>query len=339
MNQLDSQNLEQIQLIKTKFLIRLIFVSAGIAFVFTNYFFFLLKINSVAALELVFCALFLTHAFALKNQWILFQPSVHVWFSCVTLLLVSSSWVSGGMAAPGIFWLPAIVYSASVLLDKRSTYIWAGLVGLILTSMLGLYIFGYEYPNFQKEAGRSVSHFMNASMILVYVSAFSLLSIRLRSVVDKLNHKILTDLYNENRLKSISQVVGGLGHEINNPLAIGYISLSQLKQWLANEYKAEGDDKMNGLLRNLESTHSRIAEIVLQLKQFNNKEKHTESAFNFVEVIESTMTFMGNSLRQEGIHLSKQVEVKEFTVFGNRGQLQQVLLNIFKNAIDAMENS
>ena len=53
----------------------------------------------------------------------------------------------------------------------------------------------------------------------------------------------------------------------------------------------------------------------------------------------STIEFLYSTFKEENIEVETSIQVDEFLVLGNRSQLQQVLLNIFKNAVDAMENS
>ena len=225
MKQLDAKNLESVNQIKRAFLLKLIVISASIALLFAVYFTLLLKLPIVGVIELGFAIVFLAHWRILKKDFASFTTISNSWLGHVTLLLTITSTVAEGMIAPGVFWLPAIVYSASVLLEKKATLIWISVTSGILVLMFVLHLAGIKYPNFQNEKGRFNSHFMNVIMILAYTGSFALLSIRLRALVNELNHKILSDLYNENRLKSISQVVGGVGHEINNPLAIGFVSL------------------------------------------------------------------------------------------------------------------
>ena len=133
------------------------------------------------------------------------------------------------------------------------------------------------------------------------------------------------------KLSSIGILASGVAHELNSPLA-GIISLlgNYLKKGRAEEIVETENLKIM-----LEASEY-MAKIVRELTLFARDSKGAFTGLNINEVIESTLNFSGYYLTKNKIDIRKTYAQDLPEVYGDRSQLQQVVLNMITNARDAM---
>jgi signal transduction histidine kinase len=179
---------------------------------------------------------------------------------------------------------------------------------------------------------------------------------KLKHTVQLLKNTQKQLVHNE-KMVSLGQLAAGVAHEINNPL--GYLSsnLETLKEYMEqydsiiekctkNEVEALlPSDELDYLKKDSKELLSacldgvmRVSEIVSNLKQFSKKGTDEFSSTNLVDVIGDSLAIITNKVKYKHdvsvIHASD-----ELIVNGNFGQLQQVFVNLFINAIDAMPDT
>jgi signal transduction histidine kinase len=132
---------------------------------------------------------------------------------------------------------------------------------------------------------------------------------------------------------SLGLLVSGVAHELNNPL--NNISL------IAERIKEERADLAKGELKGLEDILSqceRAKHIVENLLDFARARKSTEmERQDIVRVVKDSFTLVANQLRITNIDLVQNIPDKEIFVNGNRSKLEQILVSIYTNAIQAMK--
>lgn len=136
----------------------------------------------------------------------------------------------------------------------------------------------------------------------------------------------------KSRLASIGEMASGVGHEINNPLAIISGQLSLLK----NQVLVNKSDVQSVVTRIEKSQKAveRIANIVKGLRAFSRSDHSTRNLFNFAELVQETVEMLVEVFRFDGLQIASEIEKDQWTV-GNRGRWQQVLVNLLNNARDA----
>lgn len=170
----------------------------------------------------------------------------------------------------------------------------------------------------------------------------------------KLLKKTQQQLIHNEKMVSLGQLAAGVAHEINNPLSYLSSNLETLQDYI-NQYEAIIDksfiDKTNDstdidelnylkedskdLLYACLNGVKRVADIVTNLKQFSKKGSSEFSPTNLVEVIEDSLAIVINKIKYK-YDVSINHKSDNLIVDGNFGQLQQVFVNLFINAIDAM---
>jgi len=142
----------------------------------------------------------------------------------------------------------------------------------------------------------------------------------------------------QDRLASIGELAAGVGHEVNNPLTIVMGIAEQLEK-LNNERFCDPDIAagINGIL----SASGRIGNIVSGLRTFTHFDQDIE-LFSLTQVAHDTTQLIRRIYQHEGVQLTLLDDLSDdlsddHVVRGNRGRIQQVLLNLLANAKDATE--
>ncbi len=137
-------------------------------------------------------------------------------------------------------------------------------------------------------------------------------------------------LIQSEKLSAMGQMAGGLAHELNSPLA----GLLPMLEQYRNEAR-QGSRAYRELSLMIKSCEYMV-KIVKDFGTFSRKSKGEFYNLNINEVIEDTLSFSAGKLKEKGIQLIKEYEDNLPKVNGEKTELQQVILNMIKNAIDAM---
>ena len=131
------------------------------------------------------------------------------------------------------------------------------------------------------------------------------------------------------KLSSVGLLAAGVAHEVNTPLAV----ISSYAQMLAARFADKSDEaKMLGKMT--EQTF-RASEIVNSLLDFSRTSGGRMTPCDLNRAIEDTLELIAPQLRQSGVSVQKELRTVA-SVRADRGKLQQVFLNLFLNARDAM---
>lgn len=136
------------------------------------------------------------------------------------------------------------------------------------------------------------------------------------------------------KLVSIGQLAAGVGHEINNPLAIISGQVSILTEMLQEDGVSR--EKVLEGLKKMEVASSRIAHILTGLRSFTRSDEQENIKFSVFDLVAETFHLLKEIYEREEIYLTFSGVDKKRIVFGNRGRLQQALFNIISNAKDAV---
>jgi two-component system NtrC family sensor kinase len=137
-------------------------------------------------------------------------------------------------------------------------------------------------------------------------------------------------LVQADKLSSIGLLAAGVAHEVNTPLAV----ISTYAQMLA---KQVADDSQKSLiLEKIAKQTFRASEIVNSLLNFSRTSTTSLGDVNLNRVIQETLSLLEHQLQKSGIAVETALDPKLPPIHGNSGKLQQVFLNLFLNARDAM---
>ncbi len=132
------------------------------------------------------------------------------------------------------------------------------------------------------------------------------------------------------KLSSIGLLAAGVAHEVNTPLAV----ISSYAQMLARQVK--GDAKLGPLLEKITQQTFRASEIVNGLLNFSRTSGAEYRETDVNAIIRDTLTLLEHQFKTAQISVETELMSGLPPIMGNAGKLQQVFLNLFLNAKDAM---
>jgi two-component system, NtrC family, sensor kinase len=138
------------------------------------------------------------------------------------------------------------------------------------------------------------------------------------------------DLQRRDHLASIGLLASGIAHEVNTPLT----GISSYTQMLLEERTTE--DPEYPILKKIEQQAFRAAGIASSLLNFSRQRDGDHQLLDVDEMMTETLDLFQPHLRGRKIDLVRRVEGPLHRVNGNRGRLQQVLMNLLLNAVDSM---
>jgi two-component system NtrC family sensor kinase len=153
-------------------------------------------------------------------------------------------------------------------------------------------------------------------------------------IVDDITERMALEsqLSQAEKMSSIGVLAAGVAHEVNTPLAV----ISSYAQLLSKQL--QGDEKLSGLLEKITRQTFRASEIVNNLLNFSRTSGTEFSEVDVNKVISDTLTLLEHQFRSAKIKLQDDLYPELPPIVGNAGKLQQVFLNLFLNAKDAMPN-
>jgi two-component system NtrC family sensor kinase len=138
-------------------------------------------------------------------------------------------------------------------------------------------------------------------------------------------------LVQADKLSSIGLLAAGVAHEVNTPLAV----ISTYAQMLAKQIS--GDAQKAPLLEKIARQTFRASEIVNSLLNFSRTSPTEFVSVDLNKVARETIPLVEHQLSKAGVCVTLALDESLPKIKGNPGKLQQVLLNLFLNARDAME--
>ena len=221
-----------------------------------------------------------------------------------------------------------ISYSREIRVLSRSVsrHLWlAGATFICYGVFTGVFITRFSIIRlpFPIELVRAV-----CAMVITYfiIKALNIFNIETRRRIEQqTRHLVQTE-----KLTSLGQLAAGIAHEINNPLTNASLGIQTVKLRLnAQERGTELEEKLDAIERNID----KAAAIARELLQFSRQRESEFSPVNVNRVVRGALTLL--EYRLKNIMIKQDLaEVPE--VMGDAGKLEQVIINILSNAVEAM---
>jgi len=136
------------------------------------------------------------------------------------------------------------------------------------------------------------------------------------------------------RLSTMGEMAAGLAHEINQPLS-AIATYAQACQRLIRLPEPEIDDVVSAL-EQINAQALRAGEVIRRLRNFVKNREVKREPINCARLLEDLRTLAETDARLHNIRLRLDCQEPLPTVYADPIQLQQVILNLVRNAIDAM---
>ena len=162
--------------------------------------------------------------------------------------------------------------------------------------------------------------------------SFNEMSRKMAADIDQLK-QMNEQMQRADRLAAMGMLAAGVAHEVNNPLA----SISSIVQMIRSG-KLAGTDK-DEQLELVQQQIDRITRVTKDLTDFSRTRPAERSITSIEAVIESALRLANFDSSFQRLDVSVKVDEHLPPVFADGDQLQQVFLNLFLNARDAMDQN
>ena len=132
------------------------------------------------------------------------------------------------------------------------------------------------------------------------------------------------------KLSSVGLLAAGVAHEVNTPLAV----ISSYAQMLSKQLQS--DPQKNALLEKITRQTFRASEIVNNLLNFSRTGSAEFADVSLNKIIQDTLALLEHQFKTAKVRVQGELAEHLPLINGNVGRLQQVFLNLFLNARDAM---
>ena len=148
--------------------------------------------------------------------------------------------------------------------------------------------------------------------------------------IDRLN-KDLTHLARGN---TMGQMASGLAHELNQPLTA--IAQNADTALLVLSQMSEDDAELRDILVEIEQQSLRAGDIIRALRSFIRKDEGARTSFDFTELLGQTLHLVHAEATEAHVGIETDLAPDLPDVVANRVHIAQVLINLLRNAIEAM---
>jgi PAS domain S-box-containing protein len=146
-----------------------------------------------------------------------------------------------------------------------------------------------------------------------------------------------SELAHLTRVMTMGELAASIAHEINQPLASIVTSGETGLRWLARP--APDFDKVQELTKHMVADARRASEIIDRIRAVVAGRKVLLIQLSLDDIIEESMVFLKQDFQSRGISVSLDLAADLPQIVGDRTQLQQVIVNLANNAMQAMAES
>ena len=144
----------------------------------------------------------------------------------------------------------------------------------------------------------------------------------------------LGDLERASRLNTMGQLTASIAHEINQPLAAIITNAEACLLWLEAD-RPDLEEARQAATRIVRNGH-RAGDIIKSVRALTRKSTPEMISLGINDVIREVIVLIGAEFRRRGVRVDTSLSSDLVSVVGDRVQLQQVVLNLIMNGIEAM---
>jgi PAS domain S-box-containing protein len=144
------------------------------------------------------------------------------------------------------------------------------------------------------------------------------------------------DLARVNRVTAMGEITASVAHEVNQPIAAAITDANTCMRWLARD-PPDIEEAREAASRTIRDA-TRAAEIISRVRQLFKKGTPERELVDVNQIIEEMVVLLRSEAARASISVRTELAADLPHVMGDRVQLQQVLMNLMMNSIDAMRD-
>jgi two-component system sensor kinase FixL len=154
---------------------------------------------------------------------------------------------------------------------------------------------------------------------------------------ERLLHEVQSEMFHMSRLSSMGEMASALAHELNQPLAAVSNYLQGARRLIDSD-DLEREKLRNAMTRATEQT-PRAGQVIRRLRDFVTRGETEKRVEILSRMIEETSALALVSAKEQSVHVTIRFSRSRDHVLVDKVQIQQVLLNLLRNALESMHDS
>ncbi|MGE4193579.1 MAG: ATP-binding protein [Pseudodesulfovibrio sp.] len=143
------------------------------------------------------------------------------------------------------------------------------------------------------------------------------------------------ELIQAGKLAALGEMATAIAHELNQPIAATKTYVASCRLML----KRDKLDDLDPTLRKVSELGDRMAKVTGQLKSFARKTTDKEIEFDLRQAVKEALNLMKHQFVVENCDLKLSMPGQPVLVMGDRMRMEQVLINLFRNGLDALQDT
>lgn len=222
----------------------------------------------------------------------------------------------------------AVLYVAVILIAVR-VFERRGVL-IVALACVALTILSYFLS---REAFSPRSGFINCVISIAAILASTYLALRNQTAMNAL-HEAQTELAHANRVTAMGELTAAIVHEVNQPVAGVVANAEAAMRWLVAQPPDLEEARL--ALESIVEDGKRTSEIVNRIRALARKAAPRRELLDVNQVILDVIALTRTLTQRNDVVLLSQLSTDPAPVLGDRIQIQQVILNLILNAIEAM---
>ena len=143
-----------------------------------------------------------------------------------------------------------------------------------------------------------------------------------------------SDLVRMNRVLVLGEMTASIAHEVKQPIAAMMTSAAAALNWL--DHDPPSTEKAGQAIARIVNDGNRAVEVLARVRSLVRKATPRVERWDMNEAVDEVISLTRSDVARNGIQLRRELGEDPIFVTGDRVQVQQVLINLIVNAIDAM---
>jgi len=317
--------------------IRLTTLSLLVAIFVTGGGFYVISRQSASPLRLVLSGIFMGLGIAAMHYTGMAAMRGHAELSYDRLFVALSLIIAIG-ASTAALWL---AFRTTDLWQKLAAAVVMGLAisGMHYTGMRAA-IFAAHGPAHQAQVDASLDQtslaLAIAGITFVILAFASIASVSEQKRAEEALRQAQADLARVNRVTTMAELTASLAHEVNQPISAAVTNAHACLRWLAGD--TPNLEEARAAAMRIVKDGTRAAEIIGRIRLHFEKGTPQRELLDVNEVIREMILLLRGELARYSISVRPELAADLPQVMGDRVQLQQVMMNLVSNSIDAMKD-
>jgi C4-dicarboxylate-specific signal transduction histidine kinase len=248
--------------------------------------------------------------------------------------------ISCGVALP-VAWpidAPASCFLLAVMVSSLFGGLGPGLLSVALSAIAYEHFFLWRTapPAHEPAAFFRFATFLVATFLVTGLLEVKRRAEHSRARAEEALRQANSDLARINRVTTMGELTASLAHEVNQPIAAAVTDANTCLRWLTREAPdlKEAREAASRTIRDV----TRAAEIVARVRQIFKKETPQLELVDVNEIIREMVVLLRGEITRYSIAVRTDLSANLPDAMGDRLQLQQVLMNLIANSVDAMRD-